>query len=160
RVCAVARDEAGFVVRTEAGAALHARHLVVATGVLRPFVPPIPGIEAAEGYETVPLEPECSRAQRNLAVGHGNAGVAAADKATEPAALVHLASPRPVRLAWRTRHPGNVRANYVRLLDTYQLKLLNGVLDCKVLDIRRERDGFAVTVSYLHADGEQETLHY
>ena len=160
RVQTVRRDGDGFLVHPEAGPELRARQLVVATGFGRPFIPDIPGVEVAEGYETVPMEPEAFRGQRVLVLGKGNSAFEVADVALETAALVHLASPNPVRMAWRTRHPGNVRANYVRLLDTYQLKLLNGVLDCDVRWIKRVGDDFVVSVAYRHADGEEETLHY
>ena len=160
RIQTVSRDGDGFLVHPEHGGPLRARRLVVATGVGRPFVPEIPGIELAEGYESVPMEPDAFRDQRVLVLGKGNSAFEVAEVALETAALVHLASPNPIRLAWRTRHPGNVRANYVRLLDTYQLKLLNGALDCDVRWIRREGDGFDVCVTYHHADGEEETLHY
>lgn len=160
RARTVRRDGDGFLVSPETGPELRAGRLVVATGVGLPFIPDIPGVELAEGYETVPMEPEAFRGQRVLVLGKGNSAFEVADVAVETAALVHLASPNPVRMAWRTRHPGNVRANYVRLLDTYQLKLLNGVLDCDVRWIKRAGDDFAVSVAYRHADGEEETLHY
>ena len=40
------------------------------------------------------------------------------------------------------------------------LKLLNGTLDCHINQIRKLGDKFVVTVSYIHADGEQEELVY
>jgi thioredoxin reductase len=159
-VTRVSRDGDGFLLRAEDGTVHRGRRLIVATGVRRPYVPDIPGIELAEGYETVALDPEEFRDQRVLVIGKGNAAFEVVNAIVDTVALVHAASPHPVKMAWRTRHPGNVRANYVRILDTYQLKLLNGVLDCHVQDISREGSGFAVRVSYVHADGEEETLHY
>ncbi|HEY4027056.1 MAG TPA: NAD(P)-binding domain-containing protein [Candidatus Dormibacteraeota bacterium] len=159
-VTGVSREGDGFVLRAEDGAAYRGRRLVVATGVRRPHVPDIPGIELAEGYETVPLDPEAFRDQRVLVIGKGNSAFEVVNAMIDTVALVHAASPHPVRMAWRTRHPGNVRANYVRILDTYQLKLLNGVLDCHIQDIRRQDGDLAVRVAYVHADGEEETLHY
>ncbi|HVZ36165.1 MAG TPA: NAD(P)-binding domain-containing protein, partial [Polyangiaceae bacterium] len=46
------------------------------------------------------------------------------------------------------------------LLDTYQLKLQNAVLDAEVREIRREGNQYAVTLAYTHAHSEVETLLY
>ena len=96
-----------------------------------------------------------------LILGKGNSALELADVALARAALIHVASPTPVQLAWKTRHPGHVRAQHTRLLDMYQLKTLNGALDCHVTGIAPTDDGrFAVGVSYVHADGETEELVY
>ncbi|MEM9490194.1 MAG: NAD(P)-binding domain-containing protein, partial [Myxococcota bacterium] len=93
-------------------------------------------------------------------LGKGNSAFEIADNILATAALIHLASPTSVRMAWQTRHPGNVRADHVRILDTYQLKLLNGALDCHIRAIERDGEQFVVTIEYVHADGETESLVY
>lgn len=153
-------DGASFAVQLADGASLTARRLVVATGLSRPNIPPIPGIELAEGYEAVSLDPETYRDQRVLILGKGNSASEVAEAALETAALIHLASPNSIKLAWQTRHPGHMRAHSIRLLDMYQLKLLNSVLDCTVEQIRESEKGLEVSVSYTHAAGERETLSY
>ncbi len=55
------------------------------------------------------------------------------------AAMVHLASRRPLRLAWNTKHPGDVRGQYAAILDSYQFKTLHSVLDCTIDGIRPRR---------------------
>jgi Pyridine nucleotide-disulphide oxidoreductase len=162
RVTRISRgfDGRGFEILLDGGQRLTARYVVVATGVSQPFVPAIPGIELAEGYESVPLAPDEFRGQRILILGKGNSAFEVADAAMATAALVHVASPTPLQLAWRSRHPGHVRADYLRLMDMYQLKLLNGALDCVVQDIRRVPRGLAVSIAYVHADDERETLCY
>jgi thioredoxin reductase len=162
RVARVARtDDGGFELTDTAGNRFRCRVLVVATGFSRPYVPDIPGISLCEDYETVSQDPDDFEGQRVLILGKGNSALETADVMLDTAALIHVASPTPVRLAWQTRHPGDLRAHHTRLMDMYQLKTLNGALDCHVQDIRREDDGrFVVTVDYVHADGEVEELVY
>jgi len=64
-------------------------------------------------------------------------------------------------MAWNTRHAGDLRAHYTRLMDAYQLKMLHGVLDCTLEKIEKRSDGkLAVTLTYIHAEGERETIVY
>lgn len=156
------REPSGrFVVEDEGGGRYAARCLVIATGASRHYVPPIPGIRHAEGYESVSMRPDDYEGQRVLIIGKGNSAFEFADLILDGAKLVHLASPRSIRMAWKTRHAGDLRAHYTRLLDAYQLKMLHGVLDCVVEGIERQPDGkLAVTVAYTHAQGERERILY
>jgi len=161
RVENVHREPDGrFRVRLTDGRSLRARSVVVATGLSDAYLPDIPGVELAEGYETASLDPEDYRGKKLLIIGKGNSAFELADTVLNVAALVHLASPHPVRLAWNTKHPGHVRAHAVRMLDMYQLKLLNSALDCTIESIEPRSDGFAVSVAYVHAAGERETILY
>lgn len=162
RVVAIERaPDGGFLLTDQRGRRLACRVLVLATGFSRPYEPAIPGLELCQGYEDVPLEPEAFTGQRVLILGKGNSALEIADVALERSALVHVASPTPIQLAWKTRHPGHLRAEHTRLLDLYQLKTLNGALDCRIQAIALRDDGaFAVDVSYVHADGETERLVY
>lgn len=135
--------------------------LLVGTGVSKPYVPDIPGIElVTEGYENVSLDKEEFLGQRVLILGKGNSAFEIADNLLDTTALIHLASPKSIKFAWETRFAGNTRANYSRILDTYQLKLLNGTLDCHILKIERRADKFIATISYIHAEGEIEEIEY
>ncbi|EGJ31397.1 MULTISPECIES: NAD(P)-binding domain-containing protein [Moorena] len=158
----IRRDNDRFFEICDAqGTIYQCRVLIVATGFSKPYIPDIPGIELTENYETVSLDCNTFTGQRVLILGKGNSAFEIADIAMETAAQVHIASPNSLTLAWKSRHPGHVRANHTRLLDTYQLKLLNGTLDCHVNNITQNADGtFVVTVSYVHADGEVEELVY
>ncbi len=150
-----------FEVCDDQGIIYRCRTLIIATGFSKPYIPDISGIELTENYETVSLDSSTFTGQRVLILGKGNSAFEIADVAMETAAQVHIASPSSLTLAWKSRHPGHVRANHARLLDTYQLKLLNGTLDCHVKNIIKNSDGtFVVTVSYVHADGEVEELVY
>lgn len=158
-VSRVSRRKDGVFVATDAdGREIAGKILIVATGLDNAYIPPIPGIEHCEGYEDVSYDPEDYVGQRVLVIGKGNSGFEFADQILDTASIVHLASPQPVTMAWKTRFAGNLRANNSRLLDMYQLKLLNGALDCEVVSIEKHEDVYHVTVSYVHADGEEETL--
>lgn len=149
-----------FAVRDQQGRVHRGRRLIVATGMGTPYVPDIPGIELAEGYETVSTDPEDFVDQRVLVLGKGNSGFEIANNLLPTAALIHIASPRPLRLAWNSRHPGHVRGQQALFLDSYQLKTLHSALDCSVEGIERDDRGYRVAVSYTHAEGEREVLEY
>jgi cation diffusion facilitator CzcD-associated flavoprotein CzcO len=161
RVTRISRREDGtFTVEVEDGAVLTCRYLVVASGMGNPYRPPIPGIEHAEGYESIDLDAREFTGQRVLILGKGNSAFEVADAILDTAAIVHMVSPHSVRFAWATRHPGHVRGHYTRILDSYQLKLLNGLLDAEVIEIVPRQGRFDVSVAYVHADDERETLCY
>jgi thioredoxin reductase len=136
------------------------RRLIVATGVGKPYVPPIPGIELAENYVDVSVDPEDFAGQRVLILGKGNSAFETAENLIPTTALIHLASPRPVQFAWKTHFVGHLRAVNNNFLDTYQLKSQNAVLDCTVERIERRDGQFSVFVRYSHANGEAEELVY
>ncbi|KST62119.1 NAD(P)-binding domain-containing protein [Mastigocoleus testarum] len=150
-----------FKLQTTQGKAYVCQILIIATGLGKPYIPNIPGIEAVEHYETVSMDSETYAGQRVLVIGKGNSAFEIADVALESAAIVHVASPSSITLAYNSRHPGHLRANYSRLLDAYHLKTLNGMLDCHIHNIERQADStFLVTVTYVHAGGEVEEFVY
>ena len=148
-----------FVVHA-AGEEFHAECLIVATGWGGPNIPDIPGIELATGYEDIPLDPAAFTGRRVLILGKGNSAFETAQTILGHAAVVHLASPHPVRLAWTSKHPGDVRGQYGALLDSYWFKTLHGVLECQVDRIWRDGDRYNAAITYTLADGEQAVLEY
>jgi thioredoxin reductase len=137
------------------------QRLIIATGLTKPWLPPIPGIEAAESYIDMPVDPEDYANQRVLILGKGNSGFETAENLIATTALIHVVSPNPLQLAWKTHFPGHLRAVNNNFLDTYQLKTQNAVLDGIVKNIEKLADGtFRVSVHYSHADEEHEDLHY
>ncbi|MEV8634839.1 NAD(P)-binding domain-containing protein [Streptosporangium sp. NPDC051023] len=155
----IERTGDGFLVHT-AETTLRCRCVIVATGWGEPYVPPIRGIEHAVGYEEMRVDPEAYAGQRVLVVGKGNSAFETASAILGHAAMVHLASRRPLRLAWNTKHPGDVRGQYGAILDSYQFKTLHSVLDCTIDEISPVGDRFEVRITYTHADGEQAVLEY
>lgn len=155
----VERIAEGFAVHTSAGS-LFGRCLIMATGWGRPNIPAIRGIEHAVGYESMSTDPGFYANKRVLILGKGNSAFETASAILGTASMVHLASPRPLRLAWNTKHPGDVRGHHGAVLDSYQFKTLHSVLDCTIDEIRAVGDRYQVHLTYTHADGEQAVLEY
>jgi thioredoxin reductase len=163
RVAHITRDPRfrHFQVTDERGRTYQARRLIVATGVSRPNVPPIPGIETADLYGTAATDPADYVNQRVLVIGKGNSGFETADNLVETAAVIHIAGPRSIRMAWRTHFVGHLRAVNNSMLDTYQLKSQNAVLDGDVKQIERKPDGsYLVTVSFSRVNEVTKDIPY
>lgn len=160
-VVRVQRTQEGFRLHDEQGNAFTSRRLIVAAGVTKPHIPNVPGIELAENYVSVSVNPDDFTGQRVLVVGKGNSAFETADNLIETTALIHVLSPNPVRMAWQSHFVGHLRAVNNNFLDTYQLKSQNAVLDAGIVRIERRADGkLAVSVRYSHAGGEIEELVY
>jgi hypothetical protein len=63
-----------------------------------------------------------------------------------------------MKMAWKTKYVGHLRAVNNNFLDTYQLKSQNVVIDATIANIRREGDRFIVSFNYTHANREREDL--
>jgi thioredoxin reductase len=138
-----------------------ARRVIVATGVSRMHIPDIPGVELAERYDTVSTDPGDFVNQRVLIIGKGNSAFETADALVETAAVIHVAGPHSVRLAWQTHYVGHLRAVNNNFLDTYQLKSQNAVLDGTVERIaRRDGGGFRVDFRYARTVEAIRVLEY
>ncbi|MFY1635027.1 FAD-dependent oxidoreductase [Solwaraspora sp. WMMB335] len=160
-VVRVAREAAGgFAVTDGSGTVHHARCVVVATGVSQPHVPSVPGIELAEGYGDMPVDPRDFLDQRVLILGKGNSAFETAENLLETTSLIHVAGPGSIRMAWRTHYVGHLRAVNNNFLDTYQLKSANAILDGEVRGIVRDADGYRVTFSFSRANEVVKELRY
>ena len=149
-IVTICKDAEGLFVLTDRnGSRFQCRYLVMASGISKTFVPEIPGIEHAEQYASMSLDPEDFVNQRVLIVGMGNSGFETADHLIETAASVHLTAPEPLKLAWKSHHVGHLRAVNNNFLDTYLLKSQNGVFIADILKIVRRDDGkLQVTYQY------------
>uniref|UniRef100_A0A8C9U9I7 FAD-dependent oxidoreductase domain containing 2 n=1 Tax=Scleropages formosus TaxID=113540 RepID=A0A8C9U9I7_SCLFO len=103
--------------------------LLVCTGLWVPQEVNFFGSELVEGYESIPVDPEEYRGQAVLILGKGNSAFETAQSILGRASRIHLYSPSPVRLAWQTHYVGDLRAVNNELLDTYQLKSLDGLVE-------------------------------
>jgi thioredoxin reductase len=142
------------------GQTYEAQRIVVATGVQKPYIPAIPGIETAELYTDTSVNAQDFVGQRVLIIGKGNSAFETADNLVETAAVIHIAGPRSVRLAWRTHFVGHLRAVNNNLLDTYQLKSQNAILDGTVQQIERRDGSYLVTLSFARANEVTKSLRY
>lgn len=160
RVISVEPHGDGYRVETSTGTVYECRYVVIATGVSMSNQTDIPGVETAETYGSADVSPESFNDKRVLIIGKGNSAIEVCDEAVESAALVHLASRHPVRLAHKSHHPGDLRVHQARMFDLYQMKMLHSILDCTIDSIKQEGDQYAVEVTYSHANGEQDVLTY
>jgi thioredoxin reductase len=163
RAVRIERPEAAgpFIVTAQDGSVRRAAAVIVATGVSKPYIPPIPGIEHAEQYSTMPVDPAGFTDQRVLILGKANSAFETADNLIEKAAVIHVAGPGGIKLAWKTHYVGHLRAVNNNFLDTYQLKSQNAILDGEVLDITpKPGGGFLVRFSFVRADEVVKELYY
>lgn len=162
RVTRIARmEEGGFDVTTERGDRWRCKRLVMATGVSQPYLPAVPGIELVEPYATMSVDPKDFLNQRVLILGKGNSAFETADNLVAHAAVIHVAGPSSLRLAWRTHYVGHLRAVNNNFLDTYQLKSQNAILDGNVKRIERRADGkLSVTFSFVRANEITKDIPY
>ncbi|MFG1807535.1 NAD(P)-binding domain-containing protein [Streptomyces sp. NPDC049040] len=138
-----------FLAHAEDGTVLRARRIIAATGVSRPYVPPFEGAELAETYADVSVDPEEFTGKRVLVIGRGNSAFETADNLIENAAVIHVAGPGSLRLAWQTHFVGHLRALNNNFLDTYQLKSQNALLDGDIQYVKRDDDGtYRVAVKF------------
>jgi thioredoxin reductase len=160
RVSRVSKRDGEFRLIDAAGDEYRAKRVVVATGYSAAYEPPIPGLELAERYADVSVDPAGFVNQQVLIIGKGNSAFETAENLIPAAAVIHVGSPRPLNLAWKTHFVGHLRAVNNNFLDTYQLKSQNAVLDATIQRIEKRGDRYVVSVAYTHAHGEREELVY
>ena len=150
-----------FVATDAEGMTYRARTVVMATGSAQPYVPPIRGIELADTYAGMSTDARAFTDRRVLVIGKGNAGFETASHLLATAATIHMVSPRPVRLAWNTHYPGDVRVANNPFLDSHHLKVRTAIFNATVESITRRADG-ALTVGLCHTDAidDREELVY
>ncbi|WP_242144692.1 MULTISPECIES: NAD(P)-binding domain-containing protein [unclassified Bacillus cereus group] len=152
------KDEFGnFEVYTSQGV-YKTKYLVVAAGMGFKQAD-IEGIEHTTPYPAMKKK-EFYKDKRVLILGKGNSGMECAQEILNEANFIMLASPSSVNMAYKTHYVGHVRAVNALLIDNYQLKHQAGLLDCNIQRIEKNKDGYNVTVKYVHAEGEIETLFF
>jgi len=156
----IAKGEDGYLLTDAAGAQYSCKCLIIATGRSQAILPDIPGIEHAECYSTMSIDADEFENKRVLIIGKGNSSFETADHLNDKAALIHLASPESIEMAWKTHYVGHLRAVNNTFLDTYQLKSQNAILDADILGIRREGDSLFVTFHFSHAEDEIDEVRY
>lgn len=160
-VVCIAREAGLFVLEIAGGERIWARRVIVASGRTRARRPRgFPGAELFECYSSVSVHPDDFRGQRLAILGKGNSAFETADSLVGVTRAIHLLSPEPVRMAWRTHYVGDLRAVNNNVLDTYQLKSQNTILDGHVESLERRADGsLELCFRYSHARGQRWTLN-
>lgn len=160
RIARIERD-GEFLATDEDGNRYRARNVVMATGFGGLYVPDVPGIEHAELYTEMSVDPGEFVDQRVLILGKGNSAFETAENLIETAAVIHVAGPHSIRLAWQTHYVGHLRAVNNNFLDTYQLKSQNAILDGEARSIEPRPDGgYTVRFAFARADERVKELYY
>lgn len=129
-----------FVLTDQKDQAYRCSVLLVATGLSVPNLVNFPGSEYTEGYESVSVDPQDFVGQNVLILGRGNSAFETAENILGVTNFIHMLSRSPVRLSWATHYVGDLRAVNNGLLDTYQLKSLDGLLESDLADLALVKD--------------------
>ncbi|XP_048658008.1 FAD-dependent oxidoreductase domain-containing protein 2 isoform X4 [Marmota marmota marmota] len=129
-----------FILIDQKGHTYQCSVLLVATGVSVPNQVDFPGSEYAEGYESVSVDPGDFVGQNVLILGRGNSAFETAENILGVTNFIHMLSRSRVRLSWATHYVGDLRAINNGLLDTYQLKSLDGLLESDLTDLAIVKD--------------------
>ncbi|XP_045443479.1 FAD-dependent oxidoreductase domain-containing protein 2 isoform X3 [Pipistrellus kuhlii] len=147
-----------FILTDQKGQGYRCSVLLVATGLSVPNLVDFPGAEYAEGYESVSVDPEDFVGQNVLILGRGNSAFETAENILGVTNFVHMLSRSRVRLSWATHYVGDLRAINNGLLDTYQLKSLDGLLESDLTDLAVVKDPkgkFHITLKFYVEEGNQ-----
>ncbi|MFT6044436.1 MAG: thioredoxin reductase [Arenicella sp.] len=149
-----------FTVELSDGQQFLSKNLIIATGFNRTNKPAIKGIEYAVDYSVMSINKEDYINKRVLIIGKGNSAFETADHLAGVASVIHVTSPTPLKLAWESHYVGNLRAVNNNIIDMYQLKSQHGIIDGVIESICKKDEKYQVDISYIHAEGEKESLLY
>lgn len=153
----IANDSAAdghlYIMEDQLGTSYTCSKLLIATGISTPNIPTeVPGMEYTDGYETVSTNPDDFEGQSVLILGRGNAAFEVADSIYGATNVIHMVGRSRVRLAWATHYVGDLRAVNNGLLDTYQLKSLDGVLEAGLDEVKLVKQGSKFVVQFKDED--------
>ncbi|PAA47394.1 hypothetical protein BOX15_Mlig019951g2 [Macrostomum lignano] len=115
--------------------------VVMATGLPNLRKPDFVGAEHTVGYDKVSVNASDFEGKRVLIIGKGNSAFETAQHIYGNTRFLHMAGRHAVRFAWSTHYVGDVRAVNNELLDTYQLKSLDGMFESESIGISRRSTG-------------------
>ncbi|XP_006865345.1 PREDICTED: FAD-dependent oxidoreductase domain-containing protein 2 [Chrysochloris asiatica] len=147
-----------FVLMDQKGQTYRCSVLLVATGLSVPNHVDFPGSEYVESYESVSINPEDFEGQNVLILGRGNSAFETAENILGVTNFIHMLSRSRVRLSWATHYVGDLRAINNGLLDTYQLKSLDGLLESALEDlaiVKDQQGKLHVTLKFLLEEAKQ-----
>uniref|UniRef100_A0A2C9M5T0 FAD/NAD(P)-binding domain-containing protein n=1 Tax=Biomphalaria glabrata TaxID=6526 RepID=A0A2C9M5T0_BIOGL len=145
-----------FTMNDQNGQDYVCRTLIMATGVSTPNIPQISGIDYTIGYESMSVDPENYEGKTVLILGRGNSAFEIADSIYGHTNLIHMMGRSRVRLAWSTHYVGDLRAVNNALLDTYQLKSLDGLFETPLEAITLSKQGQKIHVHTTYFTNERE----
>lgn len=134
--------------------------LIISTGLSLPNIPE--NIKQVEGYESISTNPKDYEGKSVLILGRGNAAFEVAQSIYGYTNFLHLVSRSRVRNAFSTHYVGDVRAVNNDILDTYQLKTLDGFLDIDLNDIEliKKNNKFFLAPKHSGLNQQQARIGY
>ncbi|XP_013411120.1 FAD-dependent oxidoreductase domain-containing protein 2-like [Lingula anatina] len=127
------RSDTGlFSMEDQRGNAYSCKNVIIATGLQKEHVPQFRGVEYTIGYNDVSINPDDFEGKSVLIIGRGNSAFEVADRIYGATNVIHMIARSRVRLSWATHYVGDLRAVNNGLLDTYQLKSLDAVLEAPI----------------------------
>lgn len=142
-------DRSNYQMEDQNGNVYTCRVLIVATGIATPNIPQnVPGMEYTEGYEDISINPDDFEGQSVLILGRGNSAFETANSIYGATNVIHMVGRSRVRLAWATHYVGDLRAVNNALLDTYQLKSLDGVIESTVDEVQFVKEGDKLVIKF------------
>ncbi|XP_065194035.1 FAD-dependent oxidoreductase domain-containing protein 2-like [Sycon ciliatum] len=150
--------EKQFILLDEKEQRYECEILVAATGIWIPNKPKMAaGEEYVTGYEDMSLNQTDYEGKTVLILGRGNSAYETADHIVGSTNLIHMVARSRVRLSWATHYVGDLRALNNNLLDTYQLKSLDAMLEASVTSLALKKvDG---KLWILTEDSDEDSLH-
>ncbi len=143
------REDDGTFVLTTPDGEYRTKVLVLAVGMIEPWLPPTPGIEDVPHYVDIAESGvEYLREKKVFIIGKRNSGFEIANGLLSQACQLILGSPHSVRPSISTGFPTAPRARYVQPLEDARFGGGTFVVDVALERIERTADGYRV-----YADG-------
>nr|CAB3246962.1 FAD-dependent oxidoreductase domain-containing protein 2-like [Phallusia mammillata] len=133
------RKDKNFEMYDQRGTKYTCQYMVIATGIASPNKPEFSGWELSEGYEDLSIDVDDFEKQSVLILGRGNSAFETAQHIMGSTNVIHMMARSRVKLSWATHYVGDLRAVNNGLLDTYQLKSLDGLFEGSVSDIQLKK---------------------
>ncbi|XP_039267135.2 FAD-dependent oxidoreductase domain-containing protein 2-like [Styela clava] len=116
------------------------KRVIVATGISKPVTVNNDQLKnVTVDYSDLSLDLEKFEGKSVLILGRGNSGFETAQYIMGRTNYIHMLGRQRLRLAWSTHYVGDLRAVNNGILDTYQLKSLDGLIEGDISDLPIER---------------------
>lgn len=110
-------------------------YLFVGTGLSKPNIPPIPGIDKATSYSEMSLNINDYKNKRIAVLGGKNSAFETAQWVSTVSAHTHIFPILMPRFSYETHYVGDVRSINMEFLDHYLLKSLDAITEQTILQI-------------------------
>lgn len=131
------------------------KYLFVATGLSKPNIPPIPGIEKATSYSDMSLDLNYYKNKRVAILGGKNSAFETAHFVSKVSAHTHVFPILMPRFSYETHYVGDVRSVNMEFLDHYLLKSLDAITEQTILQIEVVYDNKTGTFKLPPKEGEE-----